>query len=186
MVEESGAIGAQSPVYARLDHWTQLIALTGFGGLGLIALLTFYDGGARYLDLPRIAGFSDYAQVAYGVVIASCFPAVLLRCNNITIRFLGRFLGRAGHNWLETFGSFLTLVFFSLIVWQFFRLTMDYQVNHRTTDTIEMPLAPWWWVISVIMALCVPVQAYVFATNLRTTLTGGAIDAHEQMTSETA
>ncbi len=119
------------------------------------------------------------------MVIASCFPAVLLRCNNITIRFLGRFLGRAGHNWLETFGSFLTLIFFSLIVWQFFRLTMDYQANGRTTDTIEMPLAPWWWVISIIMALCIPVQAYVFFINLRTTLTGGAIDVHEQMTSET-
>lgn len=171
---------------ARLDHWTQLIALTGFGGLGLIALLTFYDGGARYLNLPRIAGFSDYTQVAYGIVIASCFPAVLLRCNNITIRFLGRALGRVGQNWLEVFGSLLTLIFFSLIVWQFFRLTLDYQASGRTTQTIEMPFAPWWWLISVIMALCVPVQAYVFFVNLRTTLRGGTIDVHDQMTSETA
>lgn len=170
----------------ELDRWTQLVALAGFAGLGLIALLTFYDGGARWLGLPRIDGFSDYAQVAYAIVIASCFPSVLLRCNNITIRFLGRALGHRASNWLETFASLLTLIFFSLIVWQFFRLTLDYQANGRTTQTIEMPLAPWWWITSFIMALCIPVQLYVFLRNLRTSLKGGRIDNDEQMTSETA
>ncbi len=171
---------------SKLDRWTQLIALTGFGGLGLIALLTFYDGGARYLGLPRIDGFSDYAQVAYGIVIASCFPSVLLHCNNITIRFLGGALGRVGNNWLETFGAFVTLVFFSLIVWQFFLLTLDYQASGRTTQTIEMPLAPWWWVTSTLMALCIPVQAWVFLRNLYTSLTGGRVELREQITSETS
>ena len=47
----------------RLNHRataaTHRIALVGFTGLVLIALLTFYDGAARYLDLPRVSGFSD-------------------------------------------------------------------------------------------------------------------------------
>ncbi len=176
--------GESAAIDAGLDRITQFIALTGFGGLGLIALLTFYDGGARYIGLPRINGFSDYAQVAYAIVIASCFPAVLLRCNNITIRFLGRWLGTRAGNWLETFGSVITLIFFSLIVWQFFRLTLDYQQAGRTTQTIEMPLAPWWWVTTSIIALCVPVQAYIFGRNFWLSVTGRRVPVHEQMTSD--
>lgn len=186
MADENTERRFSSQAEAKLDRLTQLIALTGFGGLGLIALLTFYDGGARYAGLPRINGFSDYAQVAYAIVIASCFPSVLLRCNNITIRFLGKALGYRATNWLETLGALLTLIFFSLIVWQFVRLTLDYQANGRTTQTIEMPLAPWWWVTTVLMALCIPIQLYVFIRNLRISLAGGRVEVHEQMTSETA
>ena len=55
---------------------TQRIALLGFTVLVLIALLTFYDGAARYLDLPRVTGFSDFGKLLFPMVIASCFPAL--------------------------------------------------------------------------------------------------------------
>lgn len=176
---------APDTFHAKLDSWTQTIALLGFGGLGVIAVLTFYDGAARYAGMPRIDGFSDYAQLSYAIVIASCFPMVLLRCNNITIRFLGRWLGARFYNWIETFGSLATLVFFTVIVWKFAELSADLQGSGRTTQTVEIPMAPWWWTATALMAVCLPVQGYVFFRNLRTTLNGGTIEVREQMTSET-
>ncbi len=170
---------------ARLERWTGAIAITGFAGLGLVSVLTFYDGLARYVGLPRVDGFSDYAQVAYPIVIASCFPALLLRARNVTIRFLGRALGTRGGAWLETFGSLLTLIFFAVVVWQFVLLTADYQANHRTTPTIEMALAPWWWATTALMALTVPVQAYVFASNLAAAITGRDVAVPDAVASET-
>ncbi len=169
----------------RLERWTQAIAITGFSCLGLVAVLTFYDGFARFFGLPRVNGYSDYAQVSYSVVIASCFPALLLRGHNVTIRFLGRALGMRTNAWLETFGALLTLIFFAIIVWQFALLTADYQANHRTTRTIEMPLAPWWWATTALMALTLPVQAYVFITNLAAAISGRGIDVTDQIASET-
>ena len=148
-------------------------------------MLTFYDGAARYFDLPRVAGYSDYAQQSYSVVIASCFPALLLRGHNITIRFLGRRLGFRTTAWLETFGALVTLMFFTLIVWQFVLLTLDFQANHRTTRTIEMPVAPWWWATTALIAMTVPVQAYVFLTNLSAAIAGRAVVVRDQLTSET-
>ena len=53
----------------RLDHRaiiaTHRIALVGFTGLVMIALLTFYDGAARYLDLPRVSGFADVGELLF-------------------------------------------------------------------------------------------------------------------------
>ncbi|MCH1610145.1 MAG: hypothetical protein L7S53_02440, partial [Luminiphilus sp.] len=75
----------------RLDRLKQLatsvthrIALLGFTGLVLIALLTFYDGAARYLDLPRVSGFADFGELLFPIVIASCFPALLIQQKNLT------------------------------------------------------------------------------------------------------
>lgn len=183
---EHGTAGSEpSRLRAGLERWTQTIALVGFSGLGLIAVLTFYDGAARYFDLPRVNGYSDYAQLSYSVVIASCFPALLLRGHNIVIRFLGRKLGLVATAWLETFGALVTLILFSVIVWQFVLLTLDFQANHRSTPTIEMLVAPWWWATTALMAMTVPVQAYVFLTTLAEAIAGRPVQVRDQIASET-
>lgn len=159
-----------------LDTLTRRLALIGFGGLTLVGVLTFYDGSARFLNLPRLAGFSDYGQVVYAIVIASCFPAVLLRSNNVTIRFLGKLLGRYTRGradaWIEVFGSLATLIFFTVLGWQFVELTADLFKSGRVTGTIEMPTGPWWTVTTAIMLLCIPVQLFVVAARLTSALTG--------------
>ncbi len=155
-----------------LDGLTRRVAAIGFTGLVAMAVLTMFDASMRYLGLPRIPGFSDFGEVIYAVVIASCFPAGLLQGHNVTIRFLGKGLGRRGAAWLETFGATLTLAFFSMLVWQFLLLTLDYQKNDRVTGTIEMSVAPWWWLTTAIMAMCIPVQVLVLIQRLRTAITG--------------
>ena len=62
----------------RLDGLTRRVAAIGFTGLVAMAVLTMFDASMRYLGLPRIPGFSDFGEVIYAVVIASCFPAGLL------------------------------------------------------------------------------------------------------------
>lgn len=161
-----------------LDRVTQTVALIGFSGLVAVALLIFYDGAARWLSAPRIHGFSDYGEVVYPLVIASCFPAGLLRQTNVTVRVLGKLLGPRGNTWLEAFAALVILAFFAVLVWQFVELTAQYGSGGRTTRTISIPLAPWWWGVTAIMALCLPVQAYVAWAWIRAAL-AGAPPAHD-------
>lgn len=156
----------------RIDRLTQTVAIIGFLGLVAMALLIFYDGAARYLGVPRISGFSDYGEVVFPIVIASCFPAGLLRQTNVTVRILGKAGGPRLNAVLETFAAAVTLVFFAVLAWQFVRLTMQYGDGGRTTRTIYIPLAPWWWITTTIMSICVPVQLYVFWSWLRSALSG--------------
>ena len=169
----------------RLDRITQTVALIGFCGLVVMALLIFYDGSARFLNLLRVTGFSDYGEVVLPIVIASCFPAGLLRQTNVTVRFLGKAGGERANSALEAFAAVLTLAFFAVLVWQFIELTSGYGSGGRTTRTIGIPLAPWWWLTTAIMALCVPVQAYVTFAWTRAALVGGEPDltrlAHDEL-----
>jgi TRAP-type C4-dicarboxylate transport system permease small subunit len=158
----------------RLDRVTRTIAMIGFCGLVVMALLIFYDGAARSLDAPRISGFSDYGEVIFPLVIASCFPAGLLRQTNVTVRVLGSIGGHRMNAALELFAALVTLAFFTVLVWQFVVLTGNYGGGGRTTRTIGIPLAPWWWGTTAIMALCIPVQAFVAWSWLRAFLSGEA------------
>lgn len=167
-----------------LNRLTQATAFLGFGALVAIALATMVDAGMRYLSVGRISGFQDFQEVAFALVIASCFPAGLMQGHNVTIRFLGRALPSRAQAWVETFGALITLVFFALLVWQFVLLTADLQRNGRVTGTLEMPVAPWWWATTAVMALTVPVQAFVFAQRFHEAWTGIPARITDQMTSE--
>ena len=154
----------------RLGDYLRFVACIGFAGLVLVALLTMIDGLGRWLTLPRIPGFSDVAQIAYAIVLASCFPVLLIRDKNITIRFVGRALGQRAHYWFEVLGNILTLAFFVILVWQFYLLTLDLQANSRTSPTIEFPIAPWWWIITFIMTVTVPVQILVVYDSIHSAM----------------
>ena len=146
---------------------TQTIALLGFTGLVLIALLTFYDGAARYLDLPRVTGFSDFGELLFPIVIASCFPALLIQQKNLTIRVLGRFAGEEAARWADVAAAFAVLIFFMLLGLQFAEMTLDLYSAGRTTATIEIPTAPFWMIATWTLLLCIPIQLLVVVTHLR-------------------
>jgi len=144
-----------------LDRATRWVATLGFGGLCVIALMTTWDGLARYLMWPRLSGHADYVDVVLAIVIATCFPAGLLHRNNITIRFLGSIGSpRTGHG-LEVFGALVTLGFFSLLSWQVWQFVIELRASGRTSGTVEMPLWPWWWTTATLLSMSVPVQAFV-------------------------
>ena len=150
----------------RLSNYLRIVACIGFTGLVIMSLLTMVDGIGRWLALPRIPGFIDISEVVYAIVITSCFPVLLIRDQNVTIRFLGKAIGGRTNHWLELFGNLLTLAFFSILVWQFYLLTLDLQENNRTSPTLEFPIAPWWWITSFIMTITVPVQVLVVFDSL--------------------
>jgi len=155
----------------RLNHRatiaTHRIALVGFTGLVLIALLTFYDGAARYLDLPRVSGFSDFGELLFPIIIASCFPTVLIQQKNLTIRVLARVTGDGAARWADLAAAVAVLIFFTLLGLQFMQMTLDFHSAGRTTATIEIPTALFWMIATAILWLCVPIQVLVVLSRLR-------------------
>lgn len=154
----------------RLSGYLRLVACIGFTGLVILSMLTMVDGVSRWLALPRLPGFHDISEVVYAIVITSCFPSLLLRDQNVTIRFFGKAVGGRTHYWLEVIGNLLTLVFFSILVWQFYLLTLDLQANNRVSPTLEFPIAPWWWITSIIMTITVPVQVLVVFDSIHSAI----------------
>jgi TRAP-type C4-dicarboxylate transport system permease small subunit len=163
-----------------IDNVCDAIAVIGFTGLVFIAFLALADVVLRYGNLPRLPGFKDLTEVAYAVVIASCFPAGLKKGNAVTVRLLGKVLGDRGHAWLDVVGAAVVFALFALFAWQFMDVTARFQSAGRTTSTLEWPTAPVWWVVSGMMAVCAVVQGWIVAANLAAALKGVPRPAHDE------
>lgn len=157
-----------------LDRFTRRVAFVGLVGLLIVAIVTMVDVLLRWLLNAPIEGYEDVTGLLFGIIVAACFPAGLFQGHNITIRFLGKGLGRRGHLWLEAFGAVATFVFFACVVWQIGAYALDETVNGRFTQTLELPTGPSWWAATVILALCIPVQFTVMVVNILRAVTGRA------------
>ena len=154
----------QEPFDARrlLGRWTNWIALVGAVGILLLASAVVVDVIVRVLFNSPILGVDDLAKLILALIVSSFFPVCLVGGHFVTIRFLGKFLGAKGGSWLEVAGGLGTLFVFCLLAWQFFRFTLfDVTLTGLGTVVLELPQAPWWWAVTVIIIACVPVQFIV-------------------------
>ncbi len=142
-------------------NWIALI-----GALAILAMAgaVVVDVLMRWIFNAPILGVDDFAAFNLAVIVASFFPLCLVGGHFVTIRFVGKALGVARALWLEAFGGLMTLFVFLLLAWQFFRFTLyDVTLTGLATPVLEIPQAPWWWVVTTIVVLCVPIQVYVLA-----------------------
>ena len=144
----------------RVKKWTRTIAMIGLLGLLMQALAIVLDVGMRWLFNSPLFGMEDINGLLITVIIASFFPALLIERGNVTLNFLGTWLGPEKAEWLNAFGQFVTLLFFIVATWQLASYTLF--VAPQTTLILQLPIAPAWWLATALVFLCVPVQLLVF------------------------
>ena len=156
----------------RIRGWTRAVAIVGLGGLLVIAITTMLDVGLRWLVNAPIRGLNDINALAVAIVIAACFPLVVAERQNITIRFLGGAVGPGVTRWLDAFGSAALLAYVGVLGWQLALYTADLAEAGRTTWFLQLPVTPSWVVASILMLLCIPIQAVAFAVDVARAATG--------------
>lgn len=146
----------------------RLCALFGMAALVAFILMTVADVLMRWLFNSPINGVADTGPLIVAIVAAAFFPLSLAGRHHVSIGFLGSYLGPRATAWLEAFASLVTWVFFILLAWQIVRYTIELRQLGQTTWVVQIPIAPWWVVVSAFLVVCVAVQlGVVLAAFLR-------------------
>lgn len=153
-------------IWTRSLGLARALALVGFTGLLILALMTTLDVLLRWLFKAPLQGVNDVSSVVMAVVIAACIPANLAMKQNIRVEVFGALGGRFVHKLLEAFSSILTLVFILLIAWQFVPYAASLKAGGDRTWVLGWPVWPWWSVAAVMMWLAAFVQTMVLATDI--------------------
>ncbi len=148
------------------------IAIIGGACILVISFIILADILLRILFNSPIEGIGDITRYTFAVVIASFYPAGLVLGHNVTIKFLGRALGQRAELWLNAFGSVITLGIVAMLAWKVFSFTVIMTRDGLTTLTLELPQAPWWWVVTAIFILCLPVQLFVLVDQISQAISG--------------
>jgi TRAP-type C4-dicarboxylate transport system permease small subunit len=146
---------------------TRGLALVGMAGLVGLSLLTGADVLSRWWFNAPIRGMENVIDVVVPIVIACSLPSGLLHGQDVAIQFLGKWLGRRWDDALELSAMTLTLIFYCVLSWQVLVYANELAAGGRVTEIIRIPMAPWWWATSALLALCAVVQAVVLAARLR-------------------
>jgi hypothetical protein len=145
---------------------SQVLALSGVGGLLALSLLTIADVVGRLFGRP-IPGFADIATLATAVIIPSFFPILLLRRGNITLRPFASFGEGGPARVLDAFGSLLTAIFMVLMAWQYVRFATEVTGSGERMAVLRWSVAPWWWAVAGMVAVTAVVAVAVWVTDLR-------------------
>lgn len=156
----------------RLSHSSDWVALIGAIGVMVIAGSIVADVLMRWLFNTPLLIVDDLNPFNIGIVIASFFPLCLVGKHLVTIRFLGRALGNRSHLWLEVLGGLFTLFIMTLYAWQFLRFSIDVSKTGLASGVLEVPQAPWWWSISILVVISVIVQVGVVILDFYRAVTG--------------
>ena len=149
----------------RVDRAAAMIAVLGACAILVISALVLVDVLMRWLLNAPVLAIDDLTDLNIAVAIVCCLPAGMVGKHFVTIRFLGRALGRRAESWLELFGDLLTLAFFGVLAWQFVAFSAEAQGSGLGSMVLQIPQAPWWWAVTAILALCLPFQLVVVARS---------------------
>ena len=149
------------------------VALLGLAGLLALAFATILDVFLRWLFNAPITGVRDAASLFVAIVISCALPTCMAERRNITIRFLGKITSRKWGDILEVFGNLFTLIIFALIAWQVWLYANELGAQKEVTMVLGWPLSPWWRGVSIILALCVPIQIMVILGFIKSLSSGG-------------
>ena len=139
---------------------TRALSVVGLSALMSLAAMTIADGLMRSAANQPIEGVRDLGGLAIALAIACCLPVVMIEKGNITIRLLEAASPRLSRI-LDVFAAALVLCVMAALTWQIWLHAAKMLRAHETTFVLQIPVAPFWFGVSVILACAVLVQALV-------------------------
>lgn len=139
--------------------YTQRVATVGVLGMLLIAFTTIADVLARWLFSSPITGMGEMASMALAVAVSACLPAGAAQRVNITVDLVS---GRASAQTvarLQMFGALVLLVLYAVLALRVGEYTASLGARNAVTVYLNLPMAPFLWVVSAFLAVTALVQA---------------------------
>lgn len=145
---------------------TRGLSVLGLSGLMLLALMTLFDGLARWLLNQPIEGVRDLAAVTVALAVSCCLPVGLMERSNIAIRLAEHALGARVGRLLDAVAALLVTIVMAAFAWQFLVFAGKIARAGETTWILKIPTAPFWYGVCTIFALAFSVQLIVLVLEI--------------------
>ena len=152
------------------------LAVAGLTLLLILATFTLFDGLLRSLANYPLDIVREIGDLVAAVSAACCLPIALLYKNNITLRIFEKILPPAGARVIDVFADILMTVVMVAMAWQFYLFGVKTMRANDVTWMLNVPKAPFWFVVDGILWVAVVVQAFVLIQMI----TGARIERIEE------
>jgi TRAP-type transport system small permease protein len=137
---------------------TRALSVIGLAALMGLAGMTLADGLMRWVANQPIEGVRDLGGLAIAVAIACCLPIVMSERRNITIRLAAEVSPRLSRV-LDAVAAVVVCAVLAAMAWQLGLYAAKMARANETTFVLQIPVAPFWLGVDVILWCAVVVQA---------------------------
>ena len=138
------------------------IAVIAVVGMLALSLLTIVDVSLRYLFSAPIPGLDEATQLIMAVIVSASLPIGIATRNHINIDFFKRPIGPRYEAVLEAIGGALILGMMVILTLRFAAYAERLMLRHDVTTIISLPIAPFWWAVTVMLGICAALQVVIF------------------------
>jgi hypothetical protein len=142
------------------------LAVAGLSILLILAASTLLDGLLRALANTPIDLVREIGDLIAAICGASCLPIVLLHRSNIVLRTFGNVLPAQGVRVIDALAAFVVEIVMIGMAWQFYLFSVKTMRAGDVTWLLNLPKAPFWFVVDGILWVAVVVQAFVLIEEL--------------------
>jgi tripartite ATP-independent transporter DctM subunit len=135
-----------------------------------IAFLTLVDVFLRWAFSAPLSGLNEIIQLGMAVAIAATFPAGASSRINLTIDILERRISSTSRKVFDAIGSLLLLLLFVLLSWRVGVHAFDLHERGSTSLFLEIPRAPFIYLVTLLFVFSSCVQFVVFLVDLSSAL----------------
>jgi len=161
---------------AATIRFARFVAVVGLAALLVLSAIILANAFMRWVFSEPIDGVRDWVKLVVAIAVGACLPSALAKRQNVTIRYLGGYLGRRVGSRVETlldlFGALVVLTAFGAMTWLLQVYTTELREAGETTENIGMLVWPWWQGVCVLFMLSTLVQALVVAGFIRALVLG--------------
>lgn len=154
----------------RIDRWVtgaaNAIAVAGLTILLLFATCTLFDGLSRAFANRPLDFVREVGDLVAAICGASCLPIALLHRSNIVLRAFERILPALGVRAIDVFASLVIEIVVVGMAWQFYLHGMKTMQAGDVTWLLNLPKAPFWFVVDAILWVAVAVQTFILIEDL--------------------
>lgn len=138
------------------------LAVAGLTLLLVLATFTLFDGLLRALANYPLDFVREIGDLVAAVCGACCLPIALLYRSNITLRIFENMLPPAGARLVDAAADLLIAVVMVGMAWQFFLFSEKTARANDVTWLMNVPKAPFWFVVDAVLWVAAAVQIFVF------------------------
>jgi TRAP-type C4-dicarboxylate transport system permease small subunit len=152
-------------------EWAATYLTRGLSKIGLLILIgfagsTLVDALARTLANFPIDLVRDIGGLTAALAISFCFPQGFLEGSNIVISSIDDMVTTRTRYALEAFAAVVTTTIMLLFALQFLNYSMELDKTREVTVMLDIPVAPFWYIVDGNLWLTVFVQVLVSARAL--------------------
>lgn len=148
--------------------WAQRISIVTVVGMIVLSALTILDIGIlRLLLNAPIPGSNEVLSTFFAVAICGAFPIALARRAHLKVDFTDKLFGPSIATWLHVLGQIALLVMFVAVAVQVGSQAYSATLRHQATLIFRWPVAPFYWMMTAILAVNIPVQLIVLTRDIR-------------------